>query len=231
MSWFKKLATAVRGGINEAGEAAADSQALRILDQEIRDAENHLGKAKGSLTSVMAEKMASERKVSDLKKSIVEYEGYVEQALGKGDEALALEIADKIAELENELSPMETVLTSQVESVNNLKRTIKQTENRLNATKREVSIIKSTESVQQAQAAVAAKHSGSESAMTSAMGSLERIKARQQKQADKMRAAQELSDEGSGSDLKSKMQAAGIVDGSTSGNAVLDRLRAKKKAG
>ncbi len=44
MSVWKKLITAVRGGANEAAEAVADNQALRILDQEIRDAKEELRK-------------------------------------------------------------------------------------------------------------------------------------------------------------------------------------------
>jgi hypothetical protein len=34
---WRRLVTAVRGGVSELGEAIADSQALRILDEEIRD--------------------------------------------------------------------------------------------------------------------------------------------------------------------------------------------------
>ena len=48
MAIFKKLVTALRGGINEAGETIVDTQALRILDQEIRDADNELKQAKRS---------------------------------------------------------------------------------------------------------------------------------------------------------------------------------------
>ena len=35
MNIWSKMMTALRGGVNEAGEAIIDSQALRILDQEI----------------------------------------------------------------------------------------------------------------------------------------------------------------------------------------------------
>ena len=49
MAIFSKLVTALRGGINDAGEAIIDTQALRILDQEIRDADVELKQAKESL--------------------------------------------------------------------------------------------------------------------------------------------------------------------------------------
>ena len=49
MTVWNKLVTALRGAAHEAGEAVTDSQALRILDQEIRDADNDLNKSKESL--------------------------------------------------------------------------------------------------------------------------------------------------------------------------------------
>ena len=54
MSVWGKLFTAVRGGANEAGEAIVDSQAMRILDQELRDTDNSLRKARGDLANMMA---------------------------------------------------------------------------------------------------------------------------------------------------------------------------------
>lgn len=44
-SLIKRLFTALRGGANEIGEALEQTQQLRILDQEIRDAGNALSTA------------------------------------------------------------------------------------------------------------------------------------------------------------------------------------------
>ena len=63
MSIMNKLFTAVRGAFTEAGEAAVDSQAMRILDQEMKDAKKHLDEAKENLAKVMAEQMGVEREV------------------------------------------------------------------------------------------------------------------------------------------------------------------------
>ena len=76
MSILKKLFTAVRGASTEAGEAIIDHQAIRILEQEMRDAKKHLDVAKTNLTKVMAEKMGIERKVTQLKKDLEEHERY-----------------------------------------------------------------------------------------------------------------------------------------------------------
>ncbi|MEX5591009.1 PspA/IM30 family protein, partial [Pseudomonas urmiensis] len=53
-SIWKKLVTAVRGGASEVGESIADANAIRILDQEIRDAENALVKARDGLITIKA---------------------------------------------------------------------------------------------------------------------------------------------------------------------------------
>ncbi|VAW65338.1 PspA/IM30 family protein, partial [hydrothermal vent metagenome] len=81
MSIFKKLFTAVRGGATEVGEAIIDTQAIRILEQELRDSKTALNEAKTNLTAIMAEKMGIDRKVKDLGGKITEHEGYAMQAL------------------------------------------------------------------------------------------------------------------------------------------------------
>ncbi|MCR7759695.1 PspA/IM30 family protein, partial [Pseudomonas aeruginosa] len=54
MTVWSKLLSALRGGANEVGEAIVDSQALRILDQEIRDADVELRKSREALASLLA---------------------------------------------------------------------------------------------------------------------------------------------------------------------------------
>ena len=54
MSAFGKLWTALKGGANDTAEAAADSQAMRILDQELREADNSLRQARSDLAGLMA---------------------------------------------------------------------------------------------------------------------------------------------------------------------------------
>jgi len=228
MSIWNKIITAVRGAATETGEAIVDSQALRILDQEMRDARSALDEAKNNLTTVMAEKMAVERKVKDLQSRVNEHETYVEQALNSNDEALALEIAEKIAEFMTDLESQKELLSNYTANVSQLKQTIKETERNITAMQREISVVKSTAAVQKANDAVDAKFSGSNSSMRSATDSLQRIKDRQQKKTDKRKAAMELEKETSGDDLQDKMKAAGIIKGNTNANSILERLKSKK---
>ena len=228
MSIWAKVATAVRGGVSEAGEAIVDNQALRILDQEIRDADNGLGKSKEALTGIIAKRKLADKKVEGLKSSLTEYEGYAMQALDKGDEELANEIAGKIAGLETELMGEEGLATSFAGSESQLRKAVSQTEANLKRLKQQVDTVKATETVQKAQAAVAARHSGTGSSMRSALDSLERLKNKQAERAAKFEAASELAESTEEVSLDDKLKAAGIVGGGASGGDVLARLKAKR---
>ncbi|NOX92510.1 MAG: PspA/IM30 family protein [Gammaproteobacteria bacterium] len=229
MSIFKKLLTAVRGGATEVGEAVVDSQAIRILEQELRDSKKALNDAKTGLTSIMAEKMGVERKVKDLNVKITEHEGYATQAMDKGDENLALEVANKIAEFENELTIQQGIQDGYEAKVTSLKKMIRQSERNIQAMDREVSVVKTTAKVQKANDLAAAKFSGSNSSMRSATDSLERIKDRQRKREDQAAAAMELDAEENGGDLQAKLKNAGIVDSGSSASSILERLKKQKE--
>src|SRR5690606_4146841 len=96
MSILAKIFTLFRGTANEAGQAVVDKNAIRILDQELRDSTSELAKSKDELTKVMAQRQLSANRGSALLAKRREYEGYVKGALGKGDEALAREVAVKL---------------------------------------------------------------------------------------------------------------------------------------
>jgi phage shock protein A len=229
MSIFKKIMTAIRGGASEAGEAIIDANATRIFEQEIRDAENHLTKAKRDLTGVMAEQMSANREVTRLQGEISEHEQYVSQALEKGDDTLALAVAEKISTLETDLTAQEQALNSFSGSADRLKELVKKSERQITEHKRQLSMVKTTESVQKATSAITDNFSSSNSKLLSAKDSLERIKAKQQKFDDKMKAAEILESESSDSSLTAQLKAAGIGSQENSANSVLDRIKAKQK--
>ncbi len=212
MNIWAKMMTALRGGVNEAGEAVVDSQALRILDQEVRDASEALKQSKDSLAEIMARQKLAEEKCATLKKQIKEHEGFAIKALDKEDENLAREVAEKIADMENQLSQEKTAGTGYEKSAADMRAAIKQTERNLKRIKQQVDTVKATENVQRAQAAVAERHSGSHSKMRTAMDSLDRIKEKQALKAAQMDAAGELAEETSDVSLQAKLEQAGIAD-------------------
>ena len=227
MSVWTRLFSAIKGGVNDAAEAAADSQALRILDQEIREAESELRRSEESLTTIIAKQKLAKRKINDFNASVAEHESYASQALEKGDESLALEIAEKIADLETQRETEEEFLGQFESSSTNLRKSIKDAKTSLRRMKQQVDTVKATASVQKAQTAVSSRHLGANSKMKTAAESLQRIKSKQQERQAELEAAKELAADESGDDLGAKLKAAGIV-GSTSKEDILARIRAKK---
>jgi phage shock protein A len=228
MSILSKIFTAFKGGAREVGEAIVDANGIRIFEQEIADAQNALHNAKKNLTEVMAKEMQTKRKQTALGESIAEHEGYASQALEKGDEALALEIAEKIAQFENEKAELDEVLATYSSSVVQLKAQVKEAEKTIKENQRQLSMVKTTESVQKATMAVNSTLASNSSSMSSAKAFLERIKQRQADRADQLAAAKTLENEETGGDLKAKMAAAGIGESKSKGSDILERLKAKK---
>jgi len=227
MNVWAKMLTALRGGVNEAGEAIVDSQALRILDQEVRDASEELKRSKDSLAEIIARQKLSEEKVSQMQQKVGEYEGYAIKAMEQSDDKLAHEVASKIAELENQLKIEQEAGTGYASSAATLRNAIHQAEGNIRRMKQQVDTVKATESVQRAQMAVAERHSGSNTKLRTAMDSLERIKERQALNGAQMAAASELAEETSDVSLQSKLEAAGISASSKSADDILARLREK----
>ena len=226
MSIFTKLLTLLRGGAHEAGAAVVDANALRILDQEIRDADNALGRARDDLATLVARRRMLEKELQGLSDQAARYESSARAALAKGDEALAMEVAQRISELETEVGVKTPQLADMKSAEERMHQTIATTHQRVENLRREIDVVKVNDSVQRAQASVASQGAGAASRLGSAADSLKRIKERQAIQDEKFKAAGELEDRRTGADLDAKLQAAGILPGHSSASDVLARLKA-----
>lgn len=227
MNIWNKLMTALRGGANEMGESLVDGQALRILDQEIRDADLELRRSKEALAEIMAKHKLAEERLAKSRAKVGEYEAYAIKALESGDEALAREVAAKIAQLEGSRDGDEQQVTQFAASIADLRRAIAQAEGNIRRLKQQVDTVKATESVQRAQATVASRYSGSQTRLQTAVESLERIKARQAERGARMNAAAELAREEGQDALDAKLREAGIIADPAGADAVLQRLKLK----
>ena len=224
MNLIKKLLTALRGGVREAGEAVIDANSMRIYEQEIVEAREHIGEAKESLTGVMAKEMQLKREVNASKETITTHEGYARDALKQENEALALEVAGKIAALESELSEQESQLTFFQDQIESLKEQIREGEKAISEHERQLSMVKTTDSVQKATVAISENVAANHSQLNSAKESLERIRKRQQETNDRLTASKALAEEEGDANLTSKLKDAGIVK-QNNGEAVLARLK------
>lgn len=228
MNVVKKLLTSLRGGARELGEAVVDTQAMRIFEQEIEDSKTSLAEAKEGLTEIVAKKMATERKLSDIKSKIAENEAYAVKALDKSDEALALEVAGKISKLEVTAEEVSGEFDSYDQNVTVLKSQIQEAEKIIAEHERELAMVKARDSVQQATKSVTQTVTANDSSIGSARESLERIKQKQQSEQDKLNAGIHLRKEFQGDDLDKKLKTAGIKRDKHSAEDVLARLKARK---
>lgn len=230
MTVWSKLITALRGGAHEAGEALIDSQALRILDQEIRDADADLRKSKEALAEIIAKEKLARGKLEQAAQKIAQYEGYAVKALEAGDEPLALDVAAKIAALEAAQGEDQTQAEQFAHSASQLRQAIAQAEAHIRRLKQQADTVKATENVQRAQATVAERYSGGQSRVQTALDSLERIKQKQAERGARLQAAAELAQENAEDALQARLRSAGITPEAQGASAVLERLKARQNA-
>lgn len=228
MNILKKIMTALRGGTREIGEAIVDSQGTRIFAQEIEDAKESLSKAKHDLTEVMAKEMQTTRQIEAIQADISKNEGFVADALNKGEESLALEIAEKVAGLEGELATLSGAKARYAAHVEKLKALMENAEKQLTEYERQLTMVRTTENVQKATATITENFTASNSTLLSAKESLERIRAKQQDFDDRFLAAEQLESESSGAKLEDKMKAVGIGEENNNAQAILARIKARQ---
>lgn len=227
---LRKIWTALRGAVNEGTEAIVDSQSIRILDQELRDAKTELKACDENLTRIMAKRKLAENKVNSLQADIDNYSSHAIAASEKGDENLAIECAERVAELESQLEVEQGLLDGFLNSERSLKSNIAKAKANVRRMEQQIDQIKATESVQKAQVAVSTRHMGANSKVKTALDSLERIKNKQQQRAAELEAAEELAADESGSSLDTKLKAAGIAPGGkVSGSDKLAQLLASRE--
>ncbi|WP_018983068.1 PspA/IM30 family protein [Salinimonas chungwhensis] len=223
MSVWKKLITAVKGGATEAAQAAADSQAIRILEQEIREAKEELRKSDHARTQILAKSKLSQQKIDSYDASISEYEAHARKAVDT-DRQLALDCAQKVSDLKEERDQEQAYLDQFKKSEKQLAGNIQQAKANLRRLEQQVDMVKATESVQKAQVSVSSRHMGANSKMKTATESLSRIQEKQKLRNAELEAAEELASEDSNSDLEARLSKAGIKGGKSSADDELSRI-------
>lgn len=228
MTIWKKLVTALRGGASEVGEAIVDVNAIRILEQEQRDAEAAVLKARNSLIEIKAKHKMSLQRLEAYGSDISSWENKTMAALNKGAEDLAVECANKVAEIEG-LRDQEKILANQFgKQVEMLHAQVTKADTQIKGLKQQIEMTKAREVVQKARGATATATSGASSKVATAVDSLARIKQRQDEQDARMEAAEEMADAANGGDLDRRLQEAGIGAKPNAGGDVLARLKAKQ---
>jgi phage shock protein A len=222
-----RLWTALKGHTNKSLEDAADTQALTILDQQIREAKKEIEQCGQSLHSIAAKRKMSQNKVGSFEADIEKYSQSAAQH-AESNRELALECATRVGELENLKASEQNILDSYLKNENTLKSNLSTAKNNLRMLEQQVDQVKATEAVQKAQVAASTHFSGGNSKVKTALDSLERIKQKQAEKEAALDAASELAEIETGSDLDNKIRQAN-GGGAGSSEDMLAKILAGKK--
>ncbi len=229
MGVLRDMFTALKGGANEVGEAIVDANAIRILEQEIRDAEAAIASAKQSLTRMKSSEIKLKREVATIDADVADYEQKAVQALNAGEEALATEVAERIAELESERGEKageQATLDAEVQKIHAM---IKARERTIAKNKRELDKVRTVQELQRATESVSKNFAATGSSGHRVSQALQRVKAKQQGWQDRMEAGEWLEHQDAGDDLDAKLRAKGLGDSANAGASdVLARLKARQ---
>lgn len=225
MNIFKDLLTAVKGGISDVGESIVDANAITILRQEIRDAEEAIQKAKQSLSKLKADEIGMKKELSSLNEDINDYTAKAKGALSKSDEELARKIAGRIQELRNKESGVEQQQAALAAQVEKIYKVIKQREEGIKQNRLELQKAETYENLQKTQKVVAAAMPTNDSSAKRVSRALDRVKKKQSDVENQMDADQWLADLEAGSDLDKEIANAGLDDNGSSVDDILASLK------
>ncbi|MEQ5855525.1 PspA/IM30 family protein [Halomonas sp. EF61] len=230
MSLWTKLHTLVRATAHEPVEKLVDANALRIMAQEIREAEQALHQARLDLAGLIAERRQLERHNQQLAEQLEAREHQARAALEQDDEALALAVASRIAEVESQLTSQRQHAEALSRQEQTLREELGQAAQSLRHYQREMKLAKARSGNAGLGRKLGACSTGLQRHMDEIATSYERIRTFQQHQAEVTTALKELDEEASGQDLDRRLRTSGILEGSMDARSVLARLKAQGSA-
>lgn len=218
----RRIVTLFRAYEHDSGQRVIDTHALRILEQELREAATGVAQATRELTGMMAREIADQRAHASADQRAEEYEAYALKALETGEEAIARQCAEVVASAGTERQRYAANLEATRRHIASLRSGIATADARIGEIRRELLVARSR--------AVSAQ--GASSALAAAEETLARIAELQTDAADRETAASILADEKSGASLRARLSGAGIAGPAPhTADAVLARLRAHMAGG
>ncbi|WP_123635231.1 PspA/IM30 family protein [Marinobacter sp. R17] len=225
MMIWRKVGTLFRASACEPAERLVDTNALRIMAQELRETEDAMIVARRELAGLMAESKQLARSNDQLAEGITRRENQAREALDKGEDALAGELAERIADDENTLAEQRQHAQHLAQQEQTLRKQLSAAARRLQHYKRELSLAKANRNAEQVLKQLGSHTTGLNSRMSDLASSADRIKSQQTRNADVNESLRELAEEDEGQDIDRKLESAGISTGKHDAKAVLARLR------
>lgn len=207
---LKTLSTLLRGTVAEAEEAVFDANAIRVLEQQLRDAAGSLEHCKRELACAMAHQASEERAVAALSARIAELDASARQALAAGREDLAEDAATVIAANEDERIERQAAVTRFDVDIRRLKQIAEDGRKRLLDLRRGLEMARAQDALRRAGANGRRALASGSGALREAEGTLAKIRELQAKEEDVSAALDELERQGSARDLTERLETAGF---------------------
>lgn len=207
MSVWRKLVTAIKGSANEAAEAVVDANLMKILDQEMREAKEAIGKARDEKARMTANKIMKEKSVAEMMTEIERRTEAARTAKQQGDEALAVEIIESVLKLRDKVETDQALADQYKKTEEGMDNALKQSQSRVETLQRKIETAKANEALLEAQKATSVNASSSNARLSNAMSSLERLEQRQAHQQAMLSAAEEEAQQISGEALEDRIKA------------------------
>jgi phage shock protein A len=207
---LKIVTTLLRGAASEAEEALFDANAIRVLEQQLRDAAGSLEHARRELACAMAHQTSEERAVSALDARIGSLEAAAREALDAAREDLATEVATVIAATEDECALRKASVEKFAADVRRLKQLSEDGRLRLADLRRGLEMARAQEALRRAGANGRRALGVGTGALREAEATLVRIRNVQAREEDVAAAMDELDSRESGRDLTDRLAAAGF---------------------
>jgi phage shock protein A len=224
---LKIVTTLLRGAASEAEEALFDANAIRVLEQQLRDAAAALEHSRRELACAIAHQASEERAVSALETRIGELEEAAREAIDGGREDLAQEVATVIAANEDERALRSASVEKFAADVRRLKQLAADGRLRLQDLRRGLEMARAQEALRRAGANGRRALGVGTGALREAEATLVRIREVRAKEEDVAAALDELDAPETGWDLTDRLAAAGFGRvKKTNPSDVLVRLKA-----
>lgn len=228
---FKMLTTLMRGAAAEAEEAVFEANAIRVLEQQLRDAAFALEQSRRELACAMAHRSSEARAVTALEARIGELEASATAAIDGGREDLATEAATVIAATEDELAERRAAVQKFDVDIARLRTLADDGRRRLGDLRRGLEMARAQEALRRAGANGRRALATGTGALREAEATLAKIRESHRKAEDFAEAAADLDDSATGKDLERRLSDAGFGPAlKTKPSDVLARLRQRQAA-
>lgn len=229
---LRLIATLARGAVADVEDAVFDANAIRILEQQLRDAAGALELSRRELACAMAHRASEERAVAALAQRVRELETSGRKAIEAGREDLAEEVAIEIAATEDERHERGDAAGRGGGEIQRLRLVVEDGRKRLLDLRRGLELARAQEALRRAGANGRRAIAAGKGALREAEATLARIRAAHAREQDVLAALDELEHASSGRDLDKRLEEAGFgARQRTKAADVLARLRTSSVAG